>query len=180
MSLAQHQNTCPIILGLLPTEGRSTKAFLVSAVQNFPPLPSPSSFFHLLSSRKTMNGIIGRVQLSKNAEMHAERTSFFPLSAFACDGVGEGGKGGERCCYLFQRAAPAGCNAREQQTPFQERYRGERTGVLIASFHACIIRLHASNGGIISYEGARISYLYSLFDESRIMDYRVRSKGWRI
>lgn len=140
MSLAQHQNTCPIILGLLPTEGRSTKAFLVSAVQNFPPLPPPSSFFHLLSSRKTMNGIIRRVQLSKNAEMHAERTSFFPLSAFACDGVGEGGKGGERCCYLFQRAAPAGCNAREQQTPFQERYRGERNRCT----HRVFSRVHNS------------------------------------
>lgn len=180
MSLAQHQNTCPIILGLLPTEGRSTKAFLVSAVQNFPPLPFPSSFFHLLSSRKTMNGIIGRVQLSKNAEMHAERTSFFPLSAFACDGVGEGAREGRDVAIFFNEQLQQGAMHASNKHPFKRDTEERETGVLIASFHACIIRLHASNGGIISYEGARISYLYSLFDESRIMDYRVRSKGWRI
>lgn len=151
MSLAQHQNTCPIILRSLATEGRSTKAFLVSTVQNFPPLPPslppPLVFFPSpFQQKKTMNGIIGRVQLSKNAEMHA-RTSFFlflPRSlAMGTEGGGSSGraKGEGRDVAIFFNEELQGAMHASNKPPF----RGERNRcVLIASFHACIIRLHAS------------------------------------
>lgn len=93
-----------------------------------------------------MNGIIGRVQLSKNAEMHA-RTSFFlflPRSlAMGTEGGGSSGraKGEGRDVAIFFNEELQGAMHASNKPPF----RGERNRcVLIASFHACIIRLHAS------------------------------------
>lgn len=67
----------------------------------------------------------------------------------------------ETSFFLFVEMSPSfstGCsNAREQQTPFTER------GKLIAPFHACIIRLHASNGGVISStQDENIVFIYSM------------------
>lgn len=67
----------------------------------------------------------------------------------------------ETSFFLFVEMSPSfstECsNAREQQTPFTER------GKLIAPFHACIIRLHASNGGVISStQDENIVFIYSM------------------
>lgn len=174
MSLAQHQNTCPIILRSLATEGRSTKAFLVSTVQNFPPLPpslppSTSRLFSISFPVEENNEWNYWTRATFEKRRDARENELFPLSAsFACDGYGgrgeqrESERGGERCCYLFQRGAP-GCNAREQQTPFQRREKPVCTHRVFSRVHNSLAR--------VSYNGARISYLFSLLDQSRVVDY---------
>lgn len=152
MSLAQHQNTCPIILRSLATEGRSTKAFLVSTVQNFPPLPpslppSTSRLFSISFPVEENNEWNYWTRATFEKRRDARENELFPLSAsFACDGYGGRGssgraKGEGRDVAIFFNEELQGAMHASNKPPF----RGERNRcVLIASFHACIIRLHAS------------------------------------
>lgn len=90
------------------------------------------------------------------------------LSAFA-DGEGGGRRRGEgrgEMLLSFSTELQGAMHA-SNKPPFKRDTEERETGVLIAPFHACIIRLHASNGGIISYKGARI-FLYSLLDNKEI------------
>lgn len=96
------------------------------------------------------------------------------LSAFA-DGEeggrrrGQGKRRGEgRDVAIFFNGAP-GCNAREQQTPFQERYRGERNRCT----HRAFSRVHNSLARVqwrhhLVQGVANIVFLYSLLDNKEI------------
>lgn len=99
------------------------------------------------------------------------------LSAFA---DGEGGGGGEEgrgrgegrgeMLLSFSTELQGAMHA-SNKPPFKRDTEERETGVLIAPFHACIIRLHASNGGIISYKRARISYFYIRYSIIKRLDY---------
>lgn len=115
-----------------------------------------------------MNGIIGRVQLSKNAEMHA-RTSFFlflPRSlAMGTEGGGSSGraKGEGRDVAIFFNEELQGAMHASNKPPFQRREKPVCTHRVFSRVHNSLAR--------VSYNGARISYLFSLLDQSRVMDY---------
>lgn len=107
----------------------------------------------------------------ENAEMHA-KTSFFFLRSPTGRGGGRRGQGkrrGEgRDVAIFFNGAP-GCNAREQQTPFQERYRGERNRCT----HRAFSRVHNSLARVqwrhhLVQGGENIVFLYSLLDNKEI------------
>lgn len=115
-----------------------------------------------------MNGIIGRVQLSKNAEMHA-RTSFFlflPRSlAMGTEGGGSSGraKGEGRDVAIFFNEELQGAMHASNKPPFQRREKPVCTHRVFSRVHNSLAR--------VSYNGARISYLFSLLDQSRVVDY---------
>lgn len=174
MSLAQHQNTCPIILRSLATEGRSTKAFLVSTVQNFPPLPpslppSTSRLFSISFPVEENNEWNYWTRATFEKRRDARENELFPLSAsFACDGYGGRGssgraKGEGRDVAIFFNEELQGAMHASNKPPFQRREKPVCTHRVFSRVHNSLAR--------VSYNGARISYLFSLLDQSRVVDY---------